>query len=379
MPRYFLLFTLLFTISGASAQSLRVGVWEGAHELVTQQLLLEPFSRTKGIKVTGVSSAPASLPGNGLDVVQMELRDSIDACDRGDISLLPLQTLPLTFGQALVEEYVPDALQPCSIGQFLWSSLPVYNRSNRHFKQVPTLIGDFFNTVDFPGKRAMVKSPRNLAEWALAATGVDRASIYQELARDRAWLLIESKLSDIESDIIWVRDDAEALALLESGDAAFAVVQSNSALRKMVEQKTDLGLIWDAAITHINVFAIPATTQQFVGAWKFLQFATSAEVSGQFAARFGFGSARYSALPAFSPPVRRALPTYQANRDNQIAGDSGWWRESGARLNQQFVLWLTERNQYRTEQLVTEWRPMQDITVSQRAAVTNEHTGTGTN
>ncbi|OED43396.1 hypothetical protein AB833_03880 [Chromatiales bacterium (ex Bugula neritina AB1)] len=363
MPLFLLLILLLLSGScNVTAQPLRIGLWGASHATLTSQLLLEPFSAKTGLGAIGLVSPAGnelSVLQSNTDVVQMELHASIDACDRGEIRILPLHQLVSESGRALVQDYVPNTLQPCSIGQYMWSSLPVFKKQNDHSGAHPALISDFFNVVDFPGKRAMVKSPRNLAEWALASSGVAYDSIYEALGSENAWPLIRSRLADIEHDIVWVQDDAEALALVETGKVTFAIVHSHSALRKVAENQAKLGFLWDGAITNINVLAIPSSSTRFSDAWKYLQFATSTEIAGNVASGYGYGVTRYSAMTAFSPKYRSMLPTSEKNRQNIIWGNSTWWRDSGDKINRLFVDWLVKKSPQPPFLVVSEWHSAQ--------------------
>jgi len=48
------------------------------------------------------------------------------------------------------------------------------------------------------------------------------------LSSDDAWAVIEDALEKLLPDVLWVETDSEALALLDSGAASFALVSSQN-------------------------------------------------------------------------------------------------------------------------------------------------------
>ena len=80
-----------------------------------------------------------------------------------------------------------------------------------------------FDTVSFPGPRAVVWPPRALLEWAILAQGVPEVQVYDILSSARGMQIARAAILEIAPSIIWVESDAEAARLLATGQVTMAV------------------------------------------------------------------------------------------------------------------------------------------------------------
>ena len=335
---------IIFSVSGHCAP-LHISTWGGSHAAVVNSQILKPFTRETGILIHRESEKSTALgPESVPDVLELDFHDAKIACDNGGLLLLPLSELPVdNIGSSLIEDYFPDSIQPCAVGHSVWSTVVAFNAEDYPDNSRPALISDFFNTDDFPGKRAIRKSPRVLAEWAIAASGVPLNGIYDSLEdAEFSWSLIKRKIDSIENEIVWADSDAQAIELLHSGQASFAMLGSDSVVRASIQDGTELGVIWDSAVSEFSMWAIPNGAADPHKSFEFLRFATSVVNSGKVASEFGYGPVRYSSLSQLDRTLQKLLPSSPANNANFILGNSRWWREHGDVLNQSFADWVAE-------------------------------------
>lgn len=83
-----------------------------------------------------------------------------------------------------------------------------------------------FDTVAFPGLRAVAWPPRALLEWAILGQGVPEVQVYDILSSKRGMQLAREAILDIAPNIVWVGSDAEAVRLLVAGEVSMVVAST---------------------------------------------------------------------------------------------------------------------------------------------------------
>ena len=324
--------------AGERQKSLRLAVWGGSHAAMLEHAVLAPFEATTDIRLQAKPRLDVDLDmkSNSADVVELELHEAIDACDNGELALLP---------GAEIGDFVPNALQPCALGQYVWSTVFAYDQRAFKSSDQPSLISDFFNVGHYPGGRAVHRSPRVISEWALLASGIPGADVYDVLNEpDLAWQIIERALESIKHSIVWVDDDDQAIDLLRDGTVSFAMVGSDTLLRAVLAGANDLNPVWDGSVNQMSLWAIPANSAHPELAWQFLRYATSVDATRRFSSVSGYGPARFSSIEQMRTAYHRYLPSDRSNLGNVVWGNSGWWRGRGRSLDMHFGNWLSAQS-----------------------------------
>jgi len=336
------LFACLLALSSAVADelpssSLQLSVWGGGHRAMLDHAVMAPFATLTGVNIQSRERQGTELGSvaEPYDVIELELHEAIEACDKGELSLLPGSDL---------SDFVPNTLQPCAIGQYIWSTVFAFDRNTYKEDNRPSLISDFFNVGHYPGRRAVRRSPRVLSEWALLAAGVPATAVYETLAQaDRAWQIVERVLEPIAHLIVWVDDDEQALQMLRDGTVSFAMVGSDALIRSVIAGADNLIPVWDGAVNQMSLWGIPPHSSDPELAWQFVRYATSVDATRRFSTVSGYGPSRYSTLEQISAAYHQYLPTNRTNLSNVIWGNSSWWRGSGKALDLYFVNWLSSQ------------------------------------
>ena len=286
------------------------------------------------------------------NLLEMSLHDVISGCESGDLNLLPLhQVLP---DGVTLADYVWNGVQPCAIGHSVWATYPVFDTTRYIDRSAPVLMQDFFNTTAYPGKRAMKKSPQAIVEWALLTSGIPRRDIYRALSSDKIWPLIEKKLQQLASEIIWVDTDQEALELLDSGSDRFAMVSSYNLVRKIAENNKlrrssdHYGVIWNRAVAHMSFLAIPKNSEAD-GVLDFLRFIIDPICNLQMSTALGYAPVSRGHASLINERYRRALPV-DSNTDDLLWGNDKWWREQGGEIEELFQSFAERTFQLETAQ-----------------------------
>lgn len=303
--------------------------------------ILDPFSASFNLTVNQLHEGQPE--NESVGIVELSLADAADACEKGEILLLPVDQLAGTSDQRVIEDFVPNTLQPCAVGHSVWSSVAVFNKSRFLSNERPHLIADFFDIGAYPGKRIIHRSPQTIVEWALVASGIPSTKVYEALnSSEHAWSLIEKKLRAIEEHIIWVDSDSQAIDFLRSGVAAFAILNSDSVVRETMQRDDVLGVLWDAAVTDISLWAIPTEAENPEISWEFIQYAVSVNNSGKVASVFGYSPVRYSTLMLMDRSYQEILPTWPDNQLNLVWSNAKWWRDSSEKITERFAQWVDD-------------------------------------
>lgn len=318
--------------SAGAGGTLQVSTWGGAYGEIYAEKILQPFTEKAGIEVQqrfGHTQA---------DVVELGLHEAIHRCDDGELMYLP----PDLFANIdnAKEDFVPNALQPCAVGQLVWSTVVVFAGINVDGNDLqPERVDDFFNTDVFPGRRAIKKSPRALVEWAIASAGIPPDRIYEVLSdAESAWELIEKQLGRIEDHVVWVDSDEQALRYLESGIAAFASVSSSALMREALGGAPPT-VIWDSALHEMSLVAIPSATENADLSLRFLQHLVGKNYLPVVSAELGLGTARYSTTGQLNNSYFSYLPDLGENSGTSIWLNSKWWRSNAEMVISKFLDW----------------------------------------
>ncbi|MEM7256872.1 MAG: extracellular solute-binding protein [Pseudomonadota bacterium] len=335
----------LVALGNVQAESMRVATWGGVYGDVYQTQVLQSFVRSEQAGSSSVGPVSVSQPGSRPpDAVELSLHEAMQGCASGELMLLPPTSID---AMQKVSSYLPNAVQPCSIGQWAWATVAGFSRDifPDHAPQ-PALAADFFNTTDFPGKRALRRTPRVIVEWALAASGVPANRTYDALQQiDDVWPLIARQLRQLEGQVLWVDSDAEALEHLRNGTVTLAMVSSNSVLNEAIASGRHPGVVWDAAVIELSMLAIPVKAPDPERSTKLLRYVSDSKNTLEFAAALGFSPVGFEAVDLLNSEYRQYLAAASGNYRNGIWGDSVWWRSAaGAQMTSRFAEW-TERLQ----------------------------------
>lgn len=338
MVRASCVFALVW-LGNVHAAGLQVDTWGGIYGDVYRSEVLRPFHASENVPIERNFETAADASAVA-DAIEMSLHEAIDGCASGELMWLPPSSI-----EALqnVNSYLPNAIQPCAIGQWAWATVAgfstvLYPESTHQ----PALAADFFNTTDFPGRRAIRRSPRVIVEWALAASGVPANRTYDALQQTEAvWPVIERQLRRIEGQVVWVDSDADALELLRNGTATLAMMSTNSLLNEAISIGNHPGVVWDAAVIELSMLAIPAQAPDPQRSVQFLDYISDSKNTLEFAAALGVSPVGFESVDLLNSVYQQYLPAAAGNYENGIWGDSVWWNsEAGARLAGLFAEWI---------------------------------------
>jgi putative spermidine/putrescine transport system substrate-binding protein len=212
--------------------------------------------------------------------------------------------------------------------------------------QRPTEVADLFDLENFPGKRALRKTPADNMEWALLASGVPRQEIYSLLSTPRGLELAFRRLGQIREQIVWWEAGNEPVELLESGRVTMASGFNGRFFNARLRPDSPIEILWDGQIQEYQTWVIDADSDRGEAAREFIRFATRTEPLVELAERLAYGPSRLSARaqvrrhPEAGIDMRPHIPTHPYNSANAVAKDIDWYAHTIDRIRERFDAWL---------------------------------------
>ena len=326
--------------------------WSGPYGRAQASALFIPYQQKQWVNVHiaeydgGLDELRRQVAGKqyGWDVIDLELPDAVAACREGLLEPIDAAKLPAgENGEAANADFVPNAVGPCWVGSVVYSQLIAYAPA-RYGTAHPIALSDFFDTVRFPGPRALKSSAKFNLELALLADGVKPKDVYRVLSSAAGVDRALKKLDTIRSSIVWWSRSSEPAAMLEDGRAAFATILNGDVYDAAIHHR-GLGAIWDGQLYELDVFGIPKGDPRRDMAMDFVQFATAAPQLAGVANWVPYGPARRSALdlvgknPELGIAMRRFLPTAPEHFATAFAVDDAWWQSHGAEIAARWQVW----------------------------------------
>ena len=332
--------------TGAMAQDLTVTSFGGAYGAAQQKHMIDPYMKESGVNVLfedyggGVAEMKAQSESGNIqwDVVDIEVIDLERACSEGYVEVIDHSMLPPgDDGTPAAEDFIPEALHECGVGNIVWSIVFAYK--NDAYADGPKTIADFFDTEGFPGKRGLRKRPQVNMEWALLADGVAPDEVYDVLATDEGQAQAFAKLDTIKDDIVWYDSWSQAPVLLNDGGAQMVQSANGRIFAAIKEENAPFTMVWDSHVYDLDVWSVMKGTDKRDTALEFIQFATqTVPLSGM--QDVAYGPTRRSAQALLPEDVKQDLPT--AHLDEGVKADGIFWADFGESLGEKFNEWLLQ-------------------------------------
>ncbi|MDX1609101.1 MAG: ABC transporter substrate-binding protein [Halofilum sp. (in: g-proteobacteria)] len=337
-------------VAVAEPGSITVVSWGGVYQKSQREAYMKPFTARTGIPIE-----EDEYPGNfdqvieqvesgevTWSVVDVTLADAIRGCDGGYLEPIPPSILPpAPDGTPAMEDFLPNTLHECAVGQILWSTMFSYN-SEAFPGEAPDSVEDVFDVDAFAGRRGLRKTPRNNVEWALMADGVAPEDVYAELRTEQGVERAFRKLGELRDSIEWWESGSQPLEWLADGTVTISSAYNGRVFNAIVKQGKSLDYIWDGQIWEIDLWVIPRGADNLASILKFVAFATGTQPLADQTEYVSYAPARKSSLPLIRREYRSHMPTSPANFRNSLQNDFLWWAENQERMDERFNAWLAQ-------------------------------------
>ena len=184
--------TAALMAASVSAKDMTIVSWGGAYSASQQAAYHDPYmEKNPKVNIINDESSPEAVAklramneaGNVTwDVVDVVASDAMRLCDEGLAMEIDHDKMlaKAPDGTKASDDFGDLLVSDCFIPQIVYSTTMGY-RTDLVGDNPPTSACDIFDTVKYPGKRALEKRPINNMEWALMCDGVAKDDIYDTL------------------------------------------------------------------------------------------------------------------------------------------------------------------------------------------------------
>lgn len=329
------------SLAFAQSQSITVVNFGGANGDAQKTAFNQTFEKATGSRVTVVEyngeqakvKAMVEAKHVNWDVVEVESGDLNRGCDEGLYEKLDWSRL------ANKSDLIPDAVQPCGAGFFVWSMAIAYNADR--LKTGPMSWADFWNVQKFPGKRGMRKGARFNLEFALMADGVPPQDVYKILRTNAGIERAFKKLGELKPNIQWWEAGAQPPQFLVAGDVSMSTA-FNGRIDAAQKEGKNLKVVWRQSVYDLDYWAIPKGSPNKAVAEKYIAHTLSAKQQQAFVGNIAYGPANAVALKSLDAKTLANLPNSPANGKDAILQDIAFWTDHGEELEQRFAAWAAK-------------------------------------
>lgn len=345
---FFLVTGSLQAESIAGKPPLTVVSWGGAYTKSQMLAFINPYRQIKNrwVNVENYNGGLARLRAQvrslnvKWDVMDIEIANAIRACREGLVEKIDHSVL----GRSAVEDFYPEALLDCAVGENIYATVTVYD-PNQFAAEKPATLADFFNVEKYPGARGLRNSPVGNLEWALMADGVPVNQIYQVMSTESGIARAFAVLDRIKANIVWWEEGSQPEELLLNKKVVMTSAWSGRIFDAIQDRKADFTIVWDGQIWDMEVWMIPKGTANLKEALDFIVFASDPKRMAVQAEYIAYAPVRKSAMTFVDDSVREYLPTANQNARNVLRIDYKWWanEERATALEARFAQWQEKK------------------------------------
>lgn len=327
----------------------------GAYGAAEVEAWHKPFIAETGINIKmedyngGLAQIRAQVETGNVfwDVVDVSIEEAILGCDEGLFEPISLDDLPLgANGELPAEDFHPDALAECSVGNVVYSNVFAYNEKSIKGKQKPTSIKDFFDLKKFPGRRGLRRVPVVTLEFALMADGVPLDRVYAVLDTKEGLERAYRKLDSIKDHVVWWDAGAQPQQMLADGEVVMSTAWNGRIFNAQVLENQPFVIVWDGQLLDVGHTVILAGTKNLQAARQYISYISRSDVMANLTKYISYGPSRASGAAFVSThlatgiDMKPHLPNAKSKLKRSLRFDAQWWADHSDEMNERFATWL---------------------------------------
>ena len=322
-----------------TGRTLNIAGYGGDIEEAQAIAFFEPFQEATGVDLQINTADPERLIEQvdteevNWDVLTLPAERALELARAGYLEAIDFTVVDQT---ALVSEIV----QQYSVGAAFYSTVIAY-RADR--ENPPAGWADFWSVPDpvqpeepIPPEhlRALRRSPVGTLEFALLADGVPIDGLYP-LDIERSFASLDRIRSNV---VVWYEDGKQPIELLLAEQVGMASAWNTRAWQLGV--MTEIETQWQGGMLTADMWVVPRGAPNADVAMDFINFATRALPSANFARLVPFGPVNQSAFELLDEERLTVMPNSPQNRTEQFIQNWAWWADNGEAVAQRFEDWL---------------------------------------
>ncbi|WP_349898688.1 extracellular solute-binding protein [Parafrigoribacterium soli] len=243
---------------------------------------------------------------------------------------------PLKLADVDQKDLVKGTVGKCYIGNFINASPFAYRTAAfPDASKAPKTIKDFFDVKKFPGKRGILTNLQNgILEYPLLADGVKPKDMYP-LDVDRAL----KKLDTIRSVTTFAPNVGALQQAVGSGQVDMFLL-ADSRIVPLMNEGTDITVVWDKTVASINGFAIPKGSKNVKAATEFIKSVVKPGPAASISAALGVAPVNLAAKPKLTENGKKLEVFGAANTGETVVQDVAWYAKNFNEVTTKLTNWL---------------------------------------
>jgi len=298
------------------AKVLRILTAGGEWTDAAQKCVDGPFTEKYGIAVeletpAGFAKLAGKVQAGAVDVALMDLETT--ELERAQASGM---LDPIDWEAVAPFEMFPDAKKPYGFAHTYFSTIMAW----RPDAKAPSTWQEFFDTENFPGKRALPDYPGYVLAFAALADGVPPEELFP-LDLDRAFKTLER----VKGDVIWWSGGGQVAQLLDDNEAQYAIGWSGRIVNKDTLAHSFKGGMLETSWWGVPKGSDPAMQE---AAMLYLHEYSDPEKQACVAQYISYTGPSPALDPLLPQDRLHQFPNYKENRDVQFVTDGKWWYDN---------------------------------------------------
>ena len=281
------------------------------------------------------------------DVVDLEGPNAEIACDEGLIETIEdLNLPPSPDGVPAEDDFAPGTLTECGVGVVYYATMVAYHPAAFPDNKQPTKLEDFFDLENFPGRRAVHRSPQAVLEISLMASGVAPEDVYDVLETEEGIERAFGMLQRIKDQIVWWEAGAQPPQMLADQEVSMAIAWNGRIFNAQMLENQPFEILWDGRVIDSGGMVVVADAPNVENARRFVEFAARAESQAGVASYIAYSPVRKSAYDLVEnhaetgEPMKPHLPTNPDHGGRQLTLETDFWLDRRDELVERFAAWL---------------------------------------
>lgn len=306
------------------AKTLRILTAGGEWTDAVAKCVDAPFTQKYGIKVeldtpAGYAKLAGLAQSGNVNVALLDLETT--ELERANATGL---LDPIAWDKVAPATMFPDAKKPYGFASTYFSTIMAW----RPDAKAPSNWVEFFDTKNFPGKRALPDYPGYVLAFAAIADGVDPAKLFP-LDLDRAFKTLER----IKGDTIWWTAGGQSAQLLQDNEAQYAIGWSGR-----IANKTDIKHSFNQGMLDTSWWGMPkgADPAMQEAAQLYLHEYSDPKQQACIAQYISYTGPSPELDPLLPKDKLEQFPNFKKNRDVQFVTDGKWWYDNAAEVERRW-------------------------------------------
>jgi putative spermidine/putrescine transport system substrate-binding protein len=235
----------------------------------------------------------------------------------------------------VVSKIPAQYMSPFGVGTNVYTTVLAYRTDTFKGRKAPASWQDFWNTKDFPGRRALRKYPFDTIEEALMADGVPTNAVYP-CNFDRAF----ASLSKVSKQVdVWWTTGAQVEQMLGSGEIDLVATWVSRA-QSAIANGAPVGIVWNQNIWGCDNWSILKGTPNADACREFIKFASDPKRQAALTSTFAAGVTQPEAFNFIKPELAKDCPTFPANMKTALHIDAKYWQQNQSVALERFNRWI---------------------------------------